>query len=89
MFQEMSFNPRNVEMAKVCHIEYFLFPRSGTCFLMNLLMNLKRVSCSCLDVNDGLYEEPFVRGTIADLAEHQIPVVGEKTAALQVMFNEL
>lgn len=56
---------------------------------MNLLMNLKRVSCSYLDVNDGLYEEPFVRGTIADLAEHQIPVVGEKTAALQVMFNEL
>lgn len=25
--------------------------------------------CSCLDVNDEVYEELFVRGTIADLTD--------------------
>lgn len=45
------------------------FQGSGTYFVMNLMMNLRRVSCSCLDVDDGLYEEPFVRGTVANLTD--------------------
>lgn len=37
--------------------------------MMNLMTNLVRIRCSCLDVNDGLCEKPFVRGTIADLTD--------------------